>query len=135
MDDSDGLTDIGAAAVARRAMEAVQGGQRNDWLDLFADDATLEDPVGAVPGLRGKEAIAGFWDAGIEGLENVRFDVRRTHEAPREVVVLADISITAPGGASARYDAAIHYTVDDSGDITSLRAFWDLPDVVTQLAA
>ena len=47
--------------------------------------------------------------------------------------MLAQVSIQASGGASARYDAAIHYRLDDAGDIASLRAFWDLPGMLAQL--
>ena len=128
------MTDVEAGAVARRAMQAVERGAREDWLGLFADDATLEDPVGGAPGRRGTAAIAEFWDAGIAVLDAVQFDVRRVHEARGEALVLADVSIRA-GGATARYDAAIHYRLDDAGGIASLRAFWDLPDVMAQLAA
>lgn len=129
------MTDEGTGAVARRAMQAVERGAREDWLGLFADDATVEDPVGGAPARRGTAAIAEFWDAGIAILESVRFDVRRVHEAHGEALVLADVSIQAAGGASARYDAAIHYRLDDAGGIASLRAFWDLADVMAQLSA
>lgn len=129
------MTDLGAGAVARQAMQAVERGAREEWLGLFARDATLEDPVGSAPGRHGTAAITEFWDTGIAALEAVRFDVRRVHEAPGEALVLADVSIQAPGGARARYDAAIHYRLDEAGDIASLRAFWNLPDVMAQLAA
>ena len=129
------MTDVEAGAVARRAMQAVERGAREDWLGLFADDATLEDPVGGAPGRHGTAAIAEFWDAGIAMLDAVQFDVRRVHQAHGEALVLADVSIRASGGATARYDAAIHYRLDGAGSIASLRAFWDLPDVLAQLAA
>jgi steroid Delta-isomerase len=123
-----------AAGVAAAAMTAVENGDRGAWLGLFAPDALLEDPVGQ-PARRGAEEIAAFWDVGIAALEDVRFEVRRVHRAPTEAVVLADISICAPGGATATYDAALHYVLDDSGAIQSLRAFWDPESVMAQLAA
>lgn len=116
-------------------MQAVERGAREEWIGLFADEATVEDPVGVAPGLRGTAAIAEFWDTGIAMLQAVRFDVDRVHEAPGEALVLAQVLIQASGGASARYDAAIHYQLDDAGDIASLRAFWDLPGMLAQLAA
>ena len=115
-------------------MRAVEQGSREQWLGLFADGATLEDPVGAAPGRLGTVAIADFWDTGIATLQAVQFDVRRVFEAPGEALVLADVTIEAPNGASAHYDAAIHYRLDEAGDIASLRAFWDLPAVLAQLA-
>ncbi len=115
-------------------MTAVEQGERDTWLGLFASDAVLEDPVGHVPARRGAEQIAEFWDQGIGVLEQVRFEVTRVHDAPREALLVADVSIRAPGGATAGYDAAIHYVLDDAGAIVSLRAFWDLPAVMAQFA-
>ncbi|HEV7774793.1 MAG TPA: nuclear transport factor 2 family protein [Conexibacter sp.] len=123
------------AELARRAMRAVEEGRREVWLAGFRTDAVLEDPVGHVPPRRGGEQIAAFWDTGIAALEDVRFDVRRAHAAPREVLMLVDVTVRAPGGATARYDAALHYVFDEHDAIVSLRAFWDLPDVVAQFAS
>jgi len=122
------------AELARRAMRAVEEGRREAWLAGFHADAVLEDPVGHVPPRRGGEQIAAFWDTGIAALEDVHFDVRRAHAAPGEALMLVDVTARAPGGATARYDAALHYVFDENGAIVSLRAFWDLPDVVAQFA-
>jgi ketosteroid isomerase-like protein len=120
--------------LAWRAMRAVEEGRRESWLAGFHADAVLEDPVGHVPPRRGGDQIAAFWDAGVAALEDVRFDVRRAHAAPGEALMLVDVAVQAPGGATARYDAAVHYVFDERGAIVSLRAFWDLPAVVAQLA-
>lgn len=122
------------AELAVRAMRAVEGRRREEWLAGFAADARLEDPVGHVPPRQGAAAIAEFWDVAVAGMEAVRFEVRRAHEAPGEAVMLVDVTARAPGGAVARYDAALHYAFDADGTIVSLRAFWDLPDVVAQFA-
>lgn len=122
------------AEVAARAMRSAQNGDRDAWLGLFAPDAVLEDPVGHAPPRRGAEALAEFWDTGIAPLDEVRFDVRRLHETPLEALALVDVAVRAPGGGTATYDAAFHYTLDEQGAIGSLRAFWDLPAVLAQLA-
>jgi steroid delta-isomerase len=124
----------GPAGLATQAMRAVEGKQREAWLAAFAAEARLEDPVGHVPPRHGVEEIAGFWDTAIVPLEQVRFTLRRAHEAPGEALMLVDVSARAPGGATARYDAALHYTFDEQGAIVSLRAFWDLADVAAQFA-
>jgi hypothetical protein len=119
--------------LAEQAMRAVEAKRRETWLAGFAADALLEDPVGHVPPRRGADAIADFWDTAIAGMDAVRFEIRRAHEAPGEALLLADVAARAPGGAIASYDAALHYAFDEAGRIVSLRAFWDLPDVVAQL--
>lgn len=128
------MDELTGGAIARQAMDAVQRGARAEWLALFAAGAQLEDPVGAGPSRTGTREIAAFWDTGIAMLEEVRFAVRRVHDAPGEAIVLADVAIRAPGGAGAEYDAAIHYRLDDDGRICALRAFWDLDAVMAQLA-
>lgn len=128
------MTDGTASAIARRAMTAVEHGARDEWIGLFSSSAIVEDPVDGTAGRTGTVAIAEFWDTGIAMFESVRFDVHRVHDAPREALVLADVSVSVLGGGAARYDAAIHYRIDDDGGISSLRAFWDLPAMLAQLA-
>jgi ketosteroid isomerase-like protein len=122
-------------AIVERAMRLVERGERDAWLGLFAADAVIEDPVGHVPPRQGAAQLAEFWDTAIAGAEEVRFDIRRVHEAPGEALAVAEVAVRAPGGAGATYDVAVHYRFDDDGAIVALRAFWDLSDVVAQLAA
>lgn len=116
-------------------MSAVEHGARAEWIGLFAAVATLEDPVDGTPPRSGRDAIAEFWDTGIAMFETVRFEVQRVHEAPQEALVLADVFVSVAGGGQAQYDAAVHYRLDEDGQITSLRAFWDLPAMLAQLTS
>ncbi len=127
------MTSENAGDVARRAMSAVERGARDDWVGLFAQDASLEDPVDGGPGRSGRADIADFWDTGIAMFDTVRFDVQRMHDAPGEALVVADVVVTA-SGTRAHYDAAVHYCLNAQGEIASLRAFWDLPAMLAQLA-
>lgn len=124
-----------AAAVARAAMTAVQDRRRDDWLDHFAADAQVEDPVGHLPPLIGREALAAFWDNAIAVLASTRFEVSREWEVGEEALLLATVTIATAGGAGASYDGAFDYTLNSDGRIASLRAFWDLPAVGAALAA
>ncbi len=55
-----------AQAAAQRSIDAVRAKNKEAWVDNFADDACIEDPVGKSPlyasgnGHRGKAAIAAF---------------------------------------------------------------------------
>lgn len=124
-----------AAEVARGAMAAVQEGRRDDWLDCFADNARVEDPVGHLPPMHGREALASFWDNAIAALTSTRFEINREWEASEEALLLATVTIATASGASASYDGAFNYALDSDGRIASLRAFWDLPAVGAALAA
>jgi ketosteroid isomerase-like protein len=127
-------TEQSAVMVARRAMTAVEDGRRDDWLDCFAADARVEDPVGHLPALAGREALGGFWDNAISALSSTRFEVSRHWEAGSEALLLATVTIATPGGSRASYDGAFDYLLGEGGRIVSLRAFWDLPAVAAALA-
>jgi ketosteroid isomerase-like protein len=128
-------TEQSAVEVARRAMTAVEDGRRQEWLDCFAEDARVEDPVGHLPPLAGREALGGFWDNVISALSSTRFEVSHRWEAGSEALLLASVTIATPSGASASYDGAFNYLLGEDGRIASLRAFWDLPAVAASLGA
>ena len=121
------------ADTARQAMSAVQRQDRATWLALFAADARVEDPVGHLPPIAGREELGAFWDNAIGGLDAVTFDVTRTWRAgDREAMLLATVTLESPAG-KASYDGAFNYRIDGDGRIASLRGFWDLPAVAAQL--
>lgn len=123
-----------AGSVARDAMSAVEQGAREDWIRMFATDASLEDPVDGTAGRVGVAAITNFWDTSIAMFETVQFDIQKVHEAPGEALVIANVTVRTESGASAHYEAAVHYRLNDADAIAAIRAFWDLPAVLAQLA-
>ncbi|KAA0235409.1 MAG: hypothetical protein JJLCMIEE_01779 [Acidimicrobiales bacterium] len=115
-------------------MQAVEAGDKQAWLDNFADDAIVEDPVGASildpegTGHRGKEAIAAFWDANI-GPNEVSFDIRESYAAGDEVANVGTITTRFPGGGVAVVTGVYTYRVGDDGRLVSLRTHWSMDDV------
>jgi steroid delta-isomerase len=97
---------------------------REGWLDLFADDAWIEDPVGT-PRRTGREEIGAFWD--------------ESHAVP-DAIELRPLGIVTVignegiftmqaratlGGAVYGIDIIDLMTFDDEGKITTMRAFFD----------
>lgn len=97
---------------------------REGWLALWADDATMEDPVGS-PVRNGKDEIAAFYDQSQASADSVEL----RPDGP--VIVLgheASFRFTARptlGGAAFSVPAIDVMTFDDAGLITSQRAFVD----------
>lgn len=104
---------------------------RDGWLDLFADDAWIEDPVGT-PRRNGREEIGAFWD--------------ETHTVP-DAIELRPLGITTIVGNEGIFtmqaratlgdsvfgiDIIDLMTFDDAGRITTMRAFFD-PTAMTPL--
>lgn len=119
---------------ARRAgllsQHHVAQGNREAWLDLFADDGFVQDPVGPSPldptgkGHRGKVAIAAFWDNVIAKAE-VSFDYPKSYAAGDECAFTGCVINTLPGGKEFRAHGVFVYRVNDAGKLLSLRAFWE----------
>ena len=97
---------------------------KEGWLDLFDDDAWIEDPVGT-PRRNGRKEIAEFWD--------------EVHAVP-DSIELRPLGITTVignegiftmqaranlGGAIFGIDIIDLMTFDDAGKITTMRAFFD----------
>ena len=95
-------------------MAAVGGKRREEWLELFADDCRVEDPVGHLPGIAGRAALAQFWDQGIAPLDSVEFEVSRQWEAGAEAMLLATVSVVGPNGVGVSYDGTFNYALDES---------------------
>ena len=63
-----------ARRVSQRSLDCVSRKAKDEWLELFAEDAVLEDPVGPSffdpegQGHHGREGISAFWDLAIAPL-------------------------------------------------------------------
>ena len=129
-----------AVDAAREAMAAVSAGDRQAWLDLYADDAVLEDPVGGSPldpegkGLRGRAALEGFWDL-IIGPNDFSFEITRSHSGGSEAAMVATVRGHYANGAEVTYDGVFVYEVGNDRKIQSVRAFWDINSVMSALGA
>ncbi|MCG3170143.1 MAG: hypothetical protein CALGDGBN_01681 [Pseudomonadales bacterium] len=105
-------------------------GRKREWLDLFADDAVVQDPVGVSPldpsglGHRGKQAIEAFWDAvmpnGIAG-----YEIHESHPAGDSCANVQSLFNRLPDGTMVSARCVAVYTVNDAGKLVSLRAYWD----------
>jgi steroid delta-isomerase len=104
----------------------VGSGTADEIVALYAADATVEDPVG-VDVRTGHAAIREFYSS-LEGLEKeTRLIAARI--AGGEVVFHFEI-ITKAGERTYTLSPIDAMTFDDSGLITTMRAFWGDTDMV-----
>ena len=99
-------------------------GDREGWLDLWADGATMEDPVGT-PVRTGREEIGAFWDQGRAAADSV--ELRPAGPAiviGNEAAFPFEVRPTL-GGATMVLPAIDVMTFDEEGRVTSQRAFVD----------
>jgi len=117
----------GIADTVRRYVGLLSSGSADDIVDLFADDATVEDPVGSEPRL-GREAIRAFF-GDLEKLDrSVKLDLIRV--AGLEVAFVFTITF-AVGDSRMRLQPVDTAVFDDDGKITRLRSYFAPSDVTT----
>lgn len=98
------------------------------WLGCFADDATVEDPVGTDVH-RGKDAIAAFWTANQELADRIELTPSGyVKVVGNEAAFAMDMRMEA-GGSANGMGIIDHMVFDDDARITSLRAFWSFDDL------
>ena len=114
----------------KRSREAAIAHDKQAWLDNFADDAIVEDPIGpshfdpAGKGHRGTEAIADFYDRAIAPSE-LHFDFVETFQCGHEEANFGSIVIRS-AGYEVRAEGVFTYRVNDEGKLVALRAYWEL---------
>ena len=128
-----------ALAASRLSGQYVEQGNKAAWLDLFAEDACLQDPVGKSPldpsglGHIGKAAIADFWDMVIAA-GDIEFTIVSSHPAGDECANVVRMVNNLPGDIKMELDMVVVYTANGDGKITSLKAYWDFDAVQQQLS-
>ena len=107
--------------VVEAYVRLVADGRATEVADLYADDATVEDPVGSEV-RRGREAILEFY-GGLEGLEATT--TLHTAKIAAGEAVFSFTLVTKVGDQSYTVSPIDHMVFDEDGKITAMRAFWD----------
>jgi len=97
---------------------------REAFLDIFADDGVILDPVGTPPH-EGREARGAFWDNVHQLTERITFDVKDVVVCGSAAAMVFRIH-AGTGDTGIMMDAVDIFEVDDDGKITSMRAYWDM---------
>ena len=112
---------------------------KQSWLDLFAEDAVVQDPIGKSPldpvgdGHKGKEAIEKFYDTVIAN-GNIEFNILESIPCANECANFAQI-VNVVGDVKIETQMIVIYRVNSNDKIVSLRAFWDYQKMEDQLKA
>ncbi len=127
-----------ALAASKRSWSAVQRKAREEWLDLFADDGVIEDPVGPSPldpegqGHRGKDAIRAFWEANM-ARNTIKMNIEKSYAAGQEAAHAGTIETTLEDGSIVTVEGIFVYEVNAQGKLLSLRAFWEFDKAMANI--
>jgi len=116
------------ADTVNRYISLVAKGSADDIAELYAEDATVEDPVGGEVHI-GRQAIRGFY-AAVENAER-ECELVSLRVAGQEAAFQFRLTITA-GEHRMVIEPIDVMTFDDEGKVTAMKAYWSA-DNVTQL--
>jgi len=130
MEGIDGYPSHPARDMAIKSMTLVEAGDGDGWLELWADDGVVQDPIGVSSfdpegkGHRGKGAIRKFWDE-VMSQAPITFSVRESYAAGDECANVGTVTIHLDGGSKAIVDGVFTYYLDEHGKLAALRAYWE----------
>lgn len=108
-----------------RYLEAAANGSVDDLVAFYADDATLEDPVGGEVHI-GSAAIAGFYSAVI-GMER-ECELVTLRVSGNEAAFHFRLTLTA-GDNKMQIEPIETMVFDPAGKVTAMKAYWSAADV------
>lgn len=122
-----------ALAASQASWRCVQSHDREGWLALMSPDVVIEDPIGPSytnpdgEGVRGKDAVAEFYDANI-AVNNLRVTCEESFlsSSPDEAAHILVLRSEFEGGMTSTVRGVFCYRVDDAGLITNIRGYWNL---------
>lgn len=106
----------------QRYLEFVAQGRVDDIVELYADDAVVEDPVGTERHV-GRDAIRRFYSA-IEGAQGAA-ELVTLRVSGDEAAFLVRWTMTSVG---VRLEPIDVMAFDDDGRITSMKAYWSVDE-------
>ena len=107
-----------------RYLDTVAAGKSEEVAALYAEDATLEDPVGGGEVHIGRHAIAGFYKM-VEGAP-VTTELLSFRAGGTEAAFAFSITV----GGAMRIEPIEVMAFNSDGQITSMKAYWGPADVV-----
>lgn len=91
---------------------------------LYAEDATLEDPVGAAEPLRGRAAIAAFYGRFVPYGIQVRMVTEPRGSHGNAAAMAFEVEAPTPDGGRCCIKVIDVFTFNEQGQFTSMRAYW-----------
>jgi steroid Delta-isomerase len=111
-----------------RYLELLAKADADGIADLYATDATIEDPVGGEVHI-GRQAIHGFYSS-VPGTNN-QTEVVTLRALGNEAAFHWTLTVDLGNGGRMRIDIISTMRFDDEGKIASMKAYWG-PDNITQ---
>ena len=105
------------------ALQYAEQKNKPAWLDLFTEDAVVEDPVGKPPH-QGKKALSAWWDETIAKTHSFKAEVILSRTCGKECACSLKFSVTAFTLLEISIELISIYKMNDDHKLASIRSFW-----------
>jgi len=112
----------------KRYLDVFASGTAADIAALFAEDATVEDPVGGGEVHIGRHAIEGFYRNVTSAADELKTELLTFRPGGHEAAFMFAVTV----GDTVRIEPIEVMTFDADGRITSMKAYWG-PDSIVAL--
>jgi steroid delta-isomerase len=120
-------------ATMQRYVEVINAGDLEGVLALFADDATVEDPVGGTP-QRGMAEIREFYAQAIANKVRLRIVGPQRGSSGNAAAMPLEVEVV-PSGAPKMLVGVIEIQYfNDEGKIVAMQAYWGPEDMTMSVA-
>ena len=109
-------------------LDGFNQGDAASIIALFADDARIEDPVGGGQVVKGEEAIATFYQQGVEHVKKLELDTPIRSSHGRSAAMAFTIRLEMDGIQSIIRTIDV-MTFNESGKIVDMKAYHGPSDV------
>lgn len=127
-----------AVTANKNSMANAMAGNKEEWLSLFSDDASVYDPVGPSPhdpegkGFHGKEGISQFWDIMI-GPSNLIIIPHKRFPCGNACAVVMTAANDMGNGIKTYIEMVAVYELNSQGKVQSLKVYWETDKLKEQL--
>ena len=115
-------------AAMRQYVERVNAADLEGILALFADDATVEDPVGSGTHC-GRDGIRAFYAMAIANGAKLAIVGPQRGSAGDAAAMVLDVDVTPPGAPKMRVGVIEIMRLNDAGKVVEMRAYWGNEDM------
>jgi steroid Delta-isomerase len=111
-----------------RYVQAMNSNDREGYVSLFAEDATMEDPVGSEV-RRGHDGVRAFWDEVHALSPTITLVLTGPVRVAGSELAFPMEAVSDVGDTTMIVDIIDVFRVDGGGRIASMRAFWDPAEI------
>jgi len=112
--------------------EALKTMDADKWLSHYAEDATVEDPVGG-PVFSGRDQLQKFFKGVQKNFKQLHIKPELTIIVPPEAAIKGSVTGITVKDIEVSFTLIATYKFDDEGRVVQMRAFWDPEELGKQL--